>query len=197
LLDIYVSALYCAKLIRKEISPRLATWLIFEIGVLMSLVAYLTSHDHSLVKVALNAADAVLVTMILVLILVKQRDTTVRFTSNERLCLVLAFIATAAWIWTRTGWTGVVGFQLVLTVAYFPTIESVWKWKPGRSPEPVEKWSINAVIALIGVFTDLAGRHDYLALMYPLRALVLCVIVAALIVRWGHKNEAAAGFTAR
>ena len=78
-----------------------------------------------------------------------------------------------------------------MSVAYVPTIESVWNWKPGRSPEPFEKWSINAIIALIGVVSALAGHHDYLALIYPLRALLLCVVVAALIIRWHYKNEMA------
>jgi hypothetical protein len=41
-------------LIRRETSPRIATWLIFEIGVLMSLAAYFASHDHSIVKARLT-----------------------------------------------------------------------------------------------------------------------------------------------
>ena len=40
LLDVWVGARYCAKILRRESTPRLATWLIFEIGVVMSLVTY-------------------------------------------------------------------------------------------------------------------------------------------------------------
>jgi hypothetical protein len=58
LLVFYVGARYCIKLIRKEISPRIATWLIFEIGVVMSLASYLAGNDHSLIKAALNARTA-------------------------------------------------------------------------------------------------------------------------------------------
>jgi hypothetical protein len=65
LLVFYVGARYCAKLIRKEISPRIATWLIFEIGVVMSLASYLSGNDHSLIKAALNAADTLQVAVIL------------------------------------------------------------------------------------------------------------------------------------
>ena len=37
-LDVYVGARYCVKVIRKQAHPRIATWLIFELGVVMSLV---------------------------------------------------------------------------------------------------------------------------------------------------------------
>lgn len=190
ILDACVGVYYCAKLIRKESYPRIATWLIFEIGVLMSMAAYFTSHDHSIVKAALNVTDGAVVTIILASLFIEQRSRRIRFTRNEQLCLVISCISLAAWMITRIAWIGFVGFQLVMSVAYFPTIESLWVWKPGRAPEPVETWSITAVAALIGVVIDLTGtRHDYLALLYPLRAFILCVTVVALVVRWNYKNK--------
>jgi hypothetical protein len=193
-LDIWVGARYCAKLIRKEIYPRISTWLIFEIGVIMSLVAYFTSSDHSFVKAALNLTDAAVVTVILVALFFEQRSSRIRFTRNEQVCLVISLITLAAWAITKTSWVGFAGFQLVMIVAYFPTIESVWQWKPANPlvdpPEPAETWSINAVAALIGVIIDITGaRHDYLAMLYPLRAFTLCMIVVVLVQRWKHKNR--------
>ena len=73
LLDVCVGARYCAKLIRRETSPRIATWLIFEIGVVMSLAAYFASHDHSIVKAALNVTDGIVVSVILASLLIEQR----------------------------------------------------------------------------------------------------------------------------
>ena len=98
-------------------------------------------------------------------------------------------MAVLAWMVTKTGWIGFIGFQTVMSVAYLPTIESLWRWKLGPSPEPMEKWGINVIIALIGVLVDITGRHDYLAMVYPLRALILCVVVVVLIARWEHKSE--------
>ena len=97
--------------------------------------------------------------------------------------------ATIAWLLTKTGWIGFVGFQVVMSIAYLPTLESLWRWKPGGSPEPLEKWGVNIVIALVGLLVDLTGKHDYLAMVYPLRALILCVLVAALILRWNQKSR--------
>jgi uncharacterized membrane protein YkvI len=96
----------------------------------------------------------------------------------------------AAWAITQTAWIGVAGFQVVMSVAYFPTVESLWQWKPAKSPEPVETWGINAVAALIGVVIDLTGRHDYVAMLYPLRAFILCTIIVVLVLRWKRKSMA-------
>jgi hypothetical protein len=188
-LDLGVGARYCTKLIRRESFPRIATWLIFEIGILMSLAAYFFSHDHSIVKAVLNITDAVVVTAVIVAIYFEQRGGRVLFTRNERLCLVISCVTLAAWAITKTAWIGFAGFQVVMSVAYFPTIESLWRWRPGRPPEPVEAWSVNAVAALIGVIVDITGSHDYVAMLYPLRALVLCMIIVALVVRWEQKNR--------
>jgi hypothetical protein len=132
LLDLGVGARYCAKLIRKETFPRIATWLIFEIGVLMSLAAYFASNDHSFVKDALNITDAIVVTAILASLFIEQRGVKIQFTWNEQLCLVISSITVAAWALTRTPWIGFAGFQVVMSVAYFPTIESVCTHRSGR-----------------------------------------------------------------
>jgi uncharacterized membrane protein YkvI len=102
---------------------------------------------------------------------------------------MISLFSVAAWILTRTAWVGFAGFQVVMSVAYFPTIESVWQWKPGRSPEPVETWSVNAIAALIGVLVDITGRHDLVAMLYPLRAFILSMIIVALVARWEQKTQ--------
>lgn len=189
LLDVWVGARYCAKLIRKQAHPRIATWLIFEIGVVMSLAAYFSSHDHTLMKAALNVTDFIVVTAIIAALLIEQRTAKIIFTRNEQLCLVISCITLAIWAITKAAWIGFAGFQVVMSVAYFPTIESMWRWKPGRSPEPLETWSINAVVALLGVLIDVSGHHDYVAMLYPLRALLLCTVIVVLVRRWERKNK--------
>ncbi len=159
----------------------------------MSLASYLAGDDHTLIKASLNAADCIQVTVILFALLIEQRGRKVRFTRNEFLSLWISGIAAAAWMVSKTGWVGFIGFQSVMCVAYLPTLESLWRWKPGASPEPMEKWSINVVIALLGLVVDITGRHDYVAMIYPLRALILCVLVVVLIHRWEQKRKADSG----
>jgi hypothetical protein len=191
LLDAAVGARYCAKLFRKQTYPRIATWLIFEIGVVMSLITYFTSHHHSLVKAALNLTDAAVVTAIVASILFEQRSWKVSFTRNEQLCLIIASVTLIFWMITKTAWVGLAGFQAVMSVAYFPTIESLSRRQPGPSPEPIETWSINAVAAFIGALVAVTGTHDYLAMLYPLRAFILCTLIVVLVIRWNRKNHAA------
>ena len=45
------------------------------------------------------------------------------------------------------------------------------------------------LIAIIGIVPAFTGHPDYLAMIYPLRALVLCVFVVALIVRWMLRSK--------
>jgi uncharacterized membrane protein YkvI len=134
-------------------------------------------------------ADGVVVTVILGALLIEQRGGKIRFTRNEQLCLLISCITVAAWTITKTAWIGFLGFQVVMSVAYVPTIESVWQWRSGRSPEPIETWSVNAVAALMGVVIDVTGRHDYVAMLYPLRALILCMIIVLIVVRWEQKSK--------
>lgn len=54
----------------------------------------------------------------------------------------------------------------------------------------MEQWGVNVIIALIGIVVDITGPHDYLAMIYPLRALILCVVVVVLIARWNQKTKA-------
>ena len=108
---------YCMKLFRKEISPRIATWIFFEVGVMMSLASYLAENDHSLIEAALNAADSFQVTVILLALVIEQRGRRIEFTRNELVSLAISCAAALAWILTKTGWIGFVGFQLVMSVA--------------------------------------------------------------------------------
>ncbi len=190
LLDFYVGARYCRKIICREIFPRIATWLIFEIGVVMSLASYFAGNDRSLVKAALNAADSVQVTVILIAMLIEQKGRKIRFTRNELVSLGLSSVAAVVWMITHRGWIGFIGFQSVMCLAYLPTIESLCRWKSGPPPEPIEKWGVNVIIAFLGTIIDITGRHDYLAMVYPLRALVLCVVVVVLITRWERRSKA-------
>jgi hypothetical protein len=188
-LDLAMGVMYCAQIVRGRTRPRLATWVIFEIGVGMSLVTYMSSHDHSLLKAALNVTDAVMVTAIIAALLAKGRGQRMVFTRNEQLSLLMACLTLVLWGVTRTAWVGFVGFQVVMSVAYVPTVESLWHRHPGPAPEQARAWSVNALAALMGMVVDVTGaHHDYLAMLYPLRAFVLCLVVVGLVWRWKRQG---------
>jgi hypothetical protein len=134
--------------------------------------------------------------VILFALVIGRRQRRLEFTRKGVLSLWISGVAAAAWMVTKAGWIGFIGFQTVMSVAYLPTIESLWRWRSGASPEPMEKWGINILIATIGLLVDITGQRDYLAMVYPLRALILCIIVATLIMRWERKSKVASGPTA-
>jgi hypothetical protein len=187
---VWVGVRYCIKVIRRQINPTVTTWIIFEIGVVMSLVTYFTSHNHSIVKAINNASDGFVVTAILTTLLIKGQDKKIVFSDNEKTCLKIAVASLVMWALTRTSWIGFAGFQVVMIVAYFPMFENLWRWEPGNPPEPADMWGITAMVSAIGVCIDITGmHHDYVAMLYPLRACVLSMVVLALIRRWKKKNS--------
>ena len=155
----------------------------------MSLASYLSGTDHSLVKAALNVADSIQVTVVIIALLIEHSGRKIHFTRNELISLAISCVAAVVWIVTKSGRVTFIGFQSVMVVAYLPTIESLWRWKPGPAPEPIEKWGVNIAITLIGVMVDITGRHDYLAMVYPLCALIFCIVVVILIIRWDQKSR--------
>ena len=92
-----VGGIYCLRFLRGEIAPRVATWLIFEIGVAMSLASYLSGKDHSLTNAALNVADCLQVTVISAVLLFGRKNQELCLTSNERLSLWISGLAGLGW----------------------------------------------------------------------------------------------------
>ena len=149
---VWVGVRYCTKVIRRQINATVTTWIIFEIGVVMSLATYFTSHNHSIVKAINNTSDGFVVTAVLATLLIKGRGKKITFSDNEKLCLKIAIASLVMWALTRTSWIGFAGFQVVMIVAYFPMFENLWRWEPGNPPEPADMWSITALVSAIGVW---------------------------------------------
>jgi hypothetical protein len=197
LLILCVGGIYCTKIVRGKAHPAIVTWIIFEIGVLMSLATYLTSHSHSLVRSITNTTDVVGVSAILITLFVKRWGEKLSFSKDERLCFKVIAAAFAAWALSRNPWIANASFQVVMVVAYWPTFKKLWHWpecSPGTtSPEPFVTWSANTVAGLLGFCVALAGR-DGLASLYPLRATILCATVLVLIKRIDRRNHLSAAF---
>jgi len=178
---------YCVKIVREGVGT-ITTWMIFELGSIMSLITYFTGERHSIVSSITNVTDGVFITLILATLFAKRRGKAIVFSKNEKWCFKIAAAALIVWAATRTSWVGVAGFQAVMIVAYWPTFERIRRWEEAGAPEPIETWSINAVVAVMGVGIAIA-RNDYVAMLYPLRAVVLCAVVVALIARCKKRNS--------
>lgn len=193
LLILCTGGIYCVKIIRGKAHPAIVTWIIFEIGVTMSMATYLTSHNHSIVRNVTNAGDVFGVSAILVTLFVKRWSEKLSFSKDERLCFKVIAAAFAAWALSRDPWIANASFQVVMIVAYWPTFKKLWYWprtSPGKeSPEPFVNWTANTFAGFFGFCAALAGR-DGLAMLYPARTALFCAFVVFLIKRIEKKIQA-------
>lgn len=187
-LNVWMGARYCAKIVRGVADSRTATWIIFELGVVMSLITYLTGSKHSLLSGINNVVDAFVVTVILTTLLLTRRGEAISFLPNERLCFWIAGAALVVWVVTRTSWVGIVGFQIMMFVGYFPTIKHILQWEERGAPEPAETWTMNAIAASLGALIAII-TSDYVAMLYPLRGAAMCLTIVILIKRCERKNS--------
>ncbi len=187
-LTVWMSVRYCKMIRDGTAEPRLTTWIIFEIGVVMSLVAYCTSREHNLVENINNVADSVTVTAILVTLLIKHRQGGgIHFNNREWWALRVAMAAFVLWALIRVPWVGVAGFQFVMIVAYLPMLDRLWPERK-KSPEPFGNWAMSATASAIACCTALISGNR-LAVIYPLRSALFCIFVLWLIKRIEHKSK--------
>jgi len=182
LLVVWMGVQYCQKIVRGQAHPTITTWIIFELGVVMSLVTYFSAREHSVVKNVTNASDCVMVSAILITLFVKRWGEKLRFSRNEHVCLAISAVAFVAWAISRDPIIGNIGFQVVMVVAYGPLVERLWLWKKIRSPEPFSNWAASALAGFFGFCAAFAGR-DGLAMLYPARSALFCIFVLFLIKR--------------
>ncbi len=179
-LILFMGGAYCLKIARGEAHPPIATWIIFEIGVIMSLVTYLSAPSHDLVRNVANTTDCLAVTFILGTLIVKNRKEGIRFHPNEWICLAISAATFIAWLEVHMPLVGVGGFQVVMTVAYYPTYRRLWTWKRPGTPEPPSIWTAEMAAAILGIYVAASG-HDLLATLYPIRAMMMCSTVLVFI----------------
>ena len=109
-LIMFMGAAYCLKIVRGKAHPPISTWIIFEIGVLMSLATYLSAPAHDLVRNVANTADCFAVTLILGTLVVKNRKEGVRFHVSDWICLAISAVTFVAWLKVHIPLVGVGGF---------------------------------------------------------------------------------------
>ncbi len=189
-LILFMGGAYCLKIVHGKAHPPIATWIIFEIGVIMSLVTYLSAPYHDLVRNIANTTDCLAVTFILGTLITKNRKEGVRFHPNEWICLAVSVATFAVWLKVHMPLVGVMGFQVVMTVAYYPTYHRLWNWKRSGTPEPPSIWTAEMAAAILGIYVAASGR-DLLATLYPIRAMLMCFTVLVFIWRLKRKQRLA------
>jgi ABC-type xylose transport system permease subunit len=185
------SGRYCWNTLTHRITPKLATWLIFLVGSLLSLASY-RAHVHqgtSFVSNIANYIDAVTLVAIVASVLISARHERDRLQLNcfDLWCLASAALIAFLWIVTGASLLANLLLQVLMCVGYFPTLKHLFKEK--RNTEPFDSWLASLGIATLALVPPLlALPRDWLGVVYTGRG-VTCVVITLFVMRYYHYRE--------
>lgn len=176
----FMTTYYVWLIMQNEIQPVLTTWILFCVAVSLSFRTYWSSKKHSVVGNIGNFIDLGVVWLILLSILLFGKNINFAFNTFETCCLVASLGILLFWKLSKQHMLSNIALQVIITVAYFPTIYRLWY--ATQNTESFSVWSI----WLIGVSASLATvilHKDTLGIIYSSRAFVLVLIIMILMLR--------------
>jgi hypothetical protein len=176
LIMIFLTVRYIWLLVKKEIKPALAMWVMFSTAVGMSLVTYLSSGNFSFLDNILNSVDLIYVVTISVAIAFFG-DKSSKITRFDLGCLIVVLLIVIFWIFTQNHIVTNFLVQTILVIAYFPVVKRLLQTK--QNTEPFIIW----IGMLIAPFLSLLSSQGMLATVYSVRA-IICVGLLLLIMLW-------------
>lgn len=176
LITILLTVRYIWQLVKKEIQPALAMWLMFSIAVGMSLVTYLEEYDFGFLDNILNTVDVFYVVIISVAIAIFG-DKTSKITRFDKGCLLIVLMIVIFWIFTQNHLLTNFLIQSILVIAYFPVIKRLLETR--QNTEPFLIW----IGMLIAPVFSLLSSKGLLATVYSVRA-IICVGLLLVLMLW-------------
>jgi hypothetical protein len=176
LITVLLTIRYIWLLVRKEIKPALAMWVMFSTAVGMSLITYLSSGNFSFFDNILNSVDLIYVVTISVAIVVFG-DKSSKITRFDLGCLIVVMLIVIFWIFTQNHIVTNFLVQTILVIAYFPVVKRLLETK--QNTEPFIIW----IGMLIAPFLSLLSSKGILATVYSVRA-IICVGLLLLLMLW-------------
>lgn len=164
---ILITVRYVYQLVKKEIKPALAMWIMFSVAVIMSLVTYLSESNYGFLDNILNTIDVIYVVSISVAIAI-WGDKSSKITRFDIGCLVAVGLIVIFWLFTQNHLVTNVLIQAILVIAYFPVVKRLMETKENN--EPILIW----IGMLIAPVFSLLSSKGILATVYSVRA-IICV----------------------
>jgi hypothetical protein len=164
------------QLVKNEIRPALAMWLMFSAAVIMSMVTYLHSGDFGLLDNIMNVVDIVYVLTITVAIAVWGQHSS-KFTPFDMACLGVVVIIIVFWIFTQNHFVTNILIQSILVIAYFPVVKRLIKTR--ENSESFLIWTG----MMIAPALSLLSSKGILATIYSVRAMI-CIALLLSLMAW-------------
>lgn len=176
LITILLTIRYIWQLVKKEIQPALAMWVMFSIAVGMSLVTYLLEGGYGFMDNILNTVDVFYVVTISVAIAIFGGKSS-KITRFDKGCLLIVLLIVVFWIFTQNHLLTNFLIQSILVIAYFPVIKRLLETR--QNTEPFLIW----IGMLIAPVLSLLSSKGLLATVYSVRA-IICVGLLLLLMLW-------------
>jgi hypothetical protein len=173
---ILLTVIYIRQLVKKQIKPALAMWIMFSTAVGMSLITYLSAGNFGFLDNILNTVDLVYVITISVAIAIFG-DKSSKITRFDKGCLLVVMMIVIFWIFTQNHVVTNILIQLILVIAYFPVVKRLLETR--ENTEPFLIW----IGMLIAPGLSLLSSKGMLATVYSVRA-IICVGLLLLFMLW-------------
>jgi hypothetical protein len=181
----FVDLRYCQLILSDAVHPTIATWIVFEVAVILSITTYLATKKHNLIDNIANTVDAIATSIVLVTIAYKNGLTS-RFSSFDTLCLCGAGAITIFWVLYKKHTAANMATQLLLVVGYLPTIRTLWT--SSVNPESFAVWGTILITSIVSLYPAVRAKNR-LAIVYATRAAISTTVVLVLMLRielWSH-----------
>jgi len=181
LIMVFLTIRYIWQLVKKEIKPALAMWIMFSIAVGMSLITYLSEDNYGFLDNILNTVDVVYVITISIAIAIFG-DNSSKINKFDKGCLLVVMLIVIFWIFTQNHLVTNILIQCILVIAYFPVIKRLLETR--ENSEPFLIW----IGMLIAPGFSLLSSKGLLATVYSVRA-IICVGLLLLLMVWIEVNN--------
>lgn len=172
---------YIRQLIKKEIQPALAMWVMFSVAVAMSLITYLKEGNYGFTDNILNSVDVIyVVTVSLAIAFFGEKSS--KITRFDLGCLIVVGLIVVFWLFTQNHLVTNFMIQTILVIAYFPVVKRLFETRVNT--EPFLIW----FGMLIAPVLSLLSSKGLLATVYSVRA-IICVGSLLLLMSWIEWNN--------
>lgn len=176
LITVLLAARYIWQLIKREIQPALAMWVMFSVAVAMSLITYLKEGNYDFTDNILNSVDVIYVVTVSVAIAIFGEKSS-KITRFDLGCLIVVGLIVVFWLFTQNHLVTNFMIQTILVIAYFPVVKRLFETRVNT--EPFLIW-IGMMIAPV---LSLLSSKGMLATVYSVRA-IICVGTLLLLMSW-------------
>lgn len=193
ILSLSAAFINCYKIFIKQVKPTLSTWLIFFSATSLSFISYLSTSNKEFFASALNGAD-VLTDVAIILTTIFFAETQWRLKPFEKYYLVGLIFIVGFWSFTQNAFYANLLLQVILALAYFPTIHNIIKSK--RNSESFLVWGLillSTVVSLFPTFNSWQEKGNVLAFIYSVRSFAFISLLMILMLIH-HRKQSKASF---